>query len=907
MTVDAYSEGRVQIAGNGVTATVDTPFTFVDQNNIKVIHTDAAGVDTEWVYQMSPGSWAYTGGNFSTGTITFTAGDLATGETLTVLLVDDVDQPYDLDNSEVDPIQLQSTVDHLAITSQAQEEKIGRALKMKESTTAATPTVPEPSAGKLIGWNGAGDDLENKATTDGVETLPTTASRYLKRNAAGTAFEAKTAAEVAADIGPSLPDDVITTDMIADDAVDEDKIAGQAVPTSKTAFLFDTVAAVAAATISGAGTTVKFVETAGYTAANDGGGARYAYVAAEPSHGGKIQSADGAWWTIIPANVGQANILAFGAKDDAVHTGYGVGDGAITASDNTFTSATATFVAGDVGKYFSVAGAGAAGVPLVTTIAAVTSETEIELTDPASTTVSGADFVYGTDNSAAIQSAMDFAGTVVTALSSTGNWDQVTSGVFIPNGSFLVANDITYKNGVRTYGQSQLGAVLFPVGAISLFKGVSGTDYNGVKWEQFAICGDKSTNQFFFEIYGLIRDCRAKDLSVRSGHIHWRIRETWTFEIRDCHSFDPSEHIVEDTPSGVGGEIVVSSSRLDSARSTGIRQQGDENILILINTHIQSSNGAAIDVDNCLGLAIIDGFIENNNVGEASIYHINYAQGTAQDKSSWRVIGTKISTLTARAGSGVANFADGEHGYWAPSYVVNDTATSPVVTTDQWINAAVGYMGFGGGAAATPSLFGNSDRDTGIYFPVTGRVGISSAGTLQHQFYDFLESDPVYAQTNAGSANVVVLSNGQVVRSTSVAASKIARDIEHANRVWALRPVTYRPKPEYLGSGLDRDFVGLIAEEVDKVFPELCDYKSWEVEHKTEKDKKGRPVKRRTTKRLTKHVPHGVNYDRVGVAVLAELQRIGFSEDLPDNFITDLIKQVQDLKSEVAEIRKRMN
>ncbi len=296
MTVDAYSEGRVQIAGNGVTASVATPFTFVDQNNIKVVHTDAAGVDTEWVYQMSPGSWAYTGGNLSTGTITFTAGDLATGETLTVLLVDDVDQPYDLDNSEVDPIQLQSTVDHLAITAQAQEEKIGRALRMKETTTAATPTVPEPSAGKLIGWNGAGDDLENKSVSDGVETLPTTASRYLKRNAAGTAFEAKTVAEVRADI--------LTSGSVTADA---------------SAYIYDTVADVQAATISGAGSSVKFILTSGYTSAGDGGSGLYAYSASEPSHAGKVQSADGAWWEIsgLYPNVKQFGAAGDGSTDDA--------------------------------------------------------------------------------------------------------------------------------------------------------------------------------------------------------------------------------------------------------------------------------------------------------------------------------------------------------------------------------------------------------------------------------------------------------------------------------------------------------------------------------------------------------------------------------------------------------------
>lgn len=69
-------------------------------------------------------------------------------------------------------------------------------------------------------------------------------------------------------------------------------------------------------------------------------------------------------------------------------------DGAITAADQTLTSATGTFTAADVGKEIIVAGAGAAGVPLLTTILSWTSATSVELTLAASTTVSGATVQY---------------------------------------------------------------------------------------------------------------------------------------------------------------------------------------------------------------------------------------------------------------------------------------------------------------------------------------------------------------------------------------------------------------------------------------------------------------------------------------------------------------------------------
>lgn len=62
-------------------------------------------------------------------------------------------------------------------------------------------------------------------------------------------------------------------------------------------------------------------------------------------------------------------------------------DGTITSGTNAFSSASATFTAADVGKSIVVDYAGAAGAPLVTTIAGFTSANAVTLTANASTTV----------------------------------------------------------------------------------------------------------------------------------------------------------------------------------------------------------------------------------------------------------------------------------------------------------------------------------------------------------------------------------------------------------------------------------------------------------------------------------------------------------------------------------------
>ena len=70
--------------------------------------------------------------------------------------------------------------------------------------------------------------------------------------------------------------------------------------------LFDTNLAVSLAIIS---PLVKAIRTAGYLYAGDGGDALYIWAVSEPSHAGKLQSSDGAWWELMGNRV---NLAMFG-------------------------------------------------------------------------------------------------------------------------------------------------------------------------------------------------------------------------------------------------------------------------------------------------------------------------------------------------------------------------------------------------------------------------------------------------------------------------------------------------------------------------------------------------------------------------------------------------------------------
>ena len=61
---------------------------------------------------------------------------------------------------------------------------------------------------------------------------------------------------------------------------------------------------------------VSHVRTAGYSTADDGGGALYKRVGTAPAHNLKLQSADLAWWELVPDAQGYINVKQAGAKGD---------------------------------------------------------------------------------------------------------------------------------------------------------------------------------------------------------------------------------------------------------------------------------------------------------------------------------------------------------------------------------------------------------------------------------------------------------------------------------------------------------------------------------------------------------------------------------------------------------------
>ncbi|MEP4029734.1 hypothetical protein [Roseibium polysiphoniae] len=119
MTIGIFGTGHAQIAGDGISERLDLGFQFVDEKNLQVVHRDSGGHQTKWLYRQAPGSWYFSGGNFETGTLHFDPSDLRVGETLTVTLISDFDQPYRLDGGEIDPAVIEKSLDRTAISMQS--------------------------------------------------------------------------------------------------------------------------------------------------------------------------------------------------------------------------------------------------------------------------------------------------------------------------------------------------------------------------------------------------------------------------------------------------------------------------------------------------------------------------------------------------------------------------------------------------------------------------------------------------------------------------------------------------------------------------------------------------------------------------------------------------------------------
>ncbi|MER6778486.1 MULTISPECIES: hypothetical protein [unclassified Streptomyces] len=199
------------------------------------------------------------------------------------------------------------------------------------------------------------------------------------------------------------------------------------------------------------------------------------------------------------------DVTAYGA----VGNGKVVADAAMTASSAVLTSATASFTAGDVGKAIQVLGAGASGETLVGTISAYTSGTQVTLSATAGSTVSGACAMWASDDTAAIQAAIDAAAAYAVAHSGAAT-------VRIPPaaGQFYgIAGAL--KTGGSTLGNSQLTLPVYATTGRKITLSIRGTSSGaGVQhWQQTV----PNTTGATLLSFGIFASAGAQTASINAG------------------------------------------------------------------------------------------------------------------------------------------------------------------------------------------------------------------------------------------------------------------------------------------------------------------------------------------------------------------------------------------------------
>ncbi len=180
--------------------------------------------------------------------------------------------------------------------------------------------------------------------------------------------------------------------------------------------------------------------------------------------------------------------------------------------------------------------------------------------------------------------------------------------------------------------------------------------------------------------------------------------------------------------------------------------------------------------------------------------------------------------------TGYYNNADGVKALWSNSSGNYNTATgyqALTASTTGSFNTAYGYLAlqqnttgsnnaaFGDNTGPTTSALSNTTcLGSGAQASSSNEVVIGNASVAS------LYCQGAYAATTAASANMVVTSSGQIMRSTSSARYKTdIHDLDiNTDKLYDLRPVSYISKID------GKPYFGLVAEDVAKVIPDLAEY-----------------------------------------------------------------------------------
>lgn len=213
MTIAVQTPRSGPYSGDGATVAFAYGFLIDDEDEIVVVVADANGDETT---QTITTHYTVSGvGSNSGGTVTFVTAPAAT-ETISMRRATILDQGVDLQNrGSVVPQVLEDTYDEVVKMVQDLQEQVDRSVLLRVTANVTGIDVPAPSAGQVLGWNAAGDNLQNYTpNSDAYLTTPgsVTDNRVVRFD--GTSGEALQESGVTIDDNASISMSTINIDNL---------------------------------------------------------------------------------------------------------------------------------------------------------------------------------------------------------------------------------------------------------------------------------------------------------------------------------------------------------------------------------------------------------------------------------------------------------------------------------------------------------------------------------------------------------------------------------------------------------------------------------------------------------------------------------------------------------------------
>ncbi len=443
------------------------------------------------------------------------------------------------------------------------------------------------------------------------------------------------------------------------------------------------------------------------------------------------------------------NIFIGAAQPTAIRV---VTDGAMTSGSHTLTSATATFVIGDVGSQVVVNGAAAAGANLVTTISARTDGTTVTLTAAAGSAVSNAVTSIGSVpgvmglqiNDIAIQNTtnkttgaaihcvnMSYSLIQRCAVTHSGGGKHF-DGIFLELGCAVVAVEDCVLYGADPAGITRVGAAVSGTGNVGFrLYGLASTVANGAYpgsdiwlrgrtevafwaagvWAEsnvgglyldaviqdnaIGVRGDVRSTPLNAAAYVANREVFFSSLSVIDHNFNYGLYSpngSWQQVEANCAWFYGNGVYIDGTPIGAGGNIVLGNlAGIAESRWTGCQISASATTGITLNGGTHVITGCRID-----GNGVLSGTGGNG---------IQFGTATAAV-----VTGNQISNNAQNGGGGTAGLA----------VYVSGTLTAANCRIDG--NSYWGNTGSNGVAGNTTGLLGADEAVLAANFTVTGSM-----------------------------------------------------------------------------------------------------------------------------------------------------------------------------------------